>query len=807
MNFKNIIAGAFCLCLASVVACNKEQGDEVPSREGFVSLTVNSAAAVSSKTWMDANSSESVLPVYWSNGDQIAVNGIASNALEVGAGEKLSSAVFKVRNVSAPFRVLYPASFLKSVSETYEMTVTLPDTQSYVENSFGNGSAVLCAYSESEEGPVALKNCCGAICVTLKDEGNTGISALTLTSLGGNPISGDFILDVENAKLNPVSGGSVVKMTFADGGIKLSSAGTKFIFTIPAGSYPEGFSLKFLDENKHVLRCFWLRKSVNAEKGVEVNSGSIVFFEAKEYDPDAREITCAEDWEAFATAYNSGVWEDEWLGKDGTIKITSDFSAEKLTPVANFSSVLEGGNHTITQTAANMPLFSSLSGTVRNLTLAGKMSPADPGVAGAVMFATTLTKGGLIENCTNKADVVLSTSSKTVVSAFVRTMDGGTIRNCVNDGVINVVVNVNDADQPVVVGGFAATVSLNSSALISSCTNNKNITVTIDKAASSARRPVQAGYGGIVGTYVKGDAGKYLTVEKCVNNGNVNVAYSAAPTSTSALLSGVGGILGAAMTFNSTGSSSWYSSSSRPSSVDSEDCVYMIMDKCINNGDIHNDLVSNCSSDDMFKCFSGGLAGILNGIAANHIEVKDCETYGKVTPHENKYSRSSLGCACGGFTGFGAYVDFSGCTLKSSQIGTIKRQNYSVAGAIGYVIATFKIVNCKIFADFKHIRTTDYSEDNYALCFNLSTKANTKGGVWPQLIKIDGSEVSGNKLGGTFAYNSLAVAYNAATPSADKTETVTASTVEARVASKSFYSNSSYTDKVTMSNNTYWDGK
>ena len=139
MKFKDIIAGASILCLASVVSCNKDMDGNLSESGKIVSLSVNSAQTDISKTWVNAAIGESVLPVYWSNGDMIAVNGIVSNALELDPGEKASSAVFKVRNVSAPYYVLYPATGMESIDEDYRMKVIIPGEQNYVEDSFDNG--------------------------------------------------------------------------------------------------------------------------------------------------------------------------------------------------------------------------------------------------------------------------------------------------------------------------------------------------------------------------------------------------------------------------------------------------------------------------------------------------------------------------------------------------------------------------------------------------------------------------------------------------------------------------------------------
>lgn len=809
MNKIISIIGATAVLALSAVSCSKQE-QNVPDEGRIVSLDVFAADNSGTKTWMGA-AGEGVIPVYWSDGDKVSINGVTSSPVSIPEATQLSKATFQARNVEAPFNVLYPAEDVVEFNNVESIfKIDIPTTQAYTPASFACGSAILYGSSESETAPVQLKNLCGAIKVTLKDEAAV-IKSLVLTSLGDAPITGLFNINVKTGELQSVEGGKTVTIVLPEGGVALSAAGTPFIITIPQGSYPEGFSLRFEDSAKHILKNYWLRPSAGAEAGVEVKGGQIVTFAAAAYDPDAREITCAEDWEEFAAACNAGSWESDWLGKDGSVKIGADFTATKLTKVSEFGATLNGNGHTITVTAGTNPIFGTITGTVKNLTIAGKITPADPGTEGAVSFASIL-QNGTLEGCTNKADITSKTAKKTVCGGLVRSFKGGLVKNCVNEGNLTMSVDVNSADQPFCGGGIVATVpELTGLATISGCINKGTLTFTTTKSASSTHRPVHSGFGGIIGTAVAGDAVNYLLIENCENLGNVIANYSAAPTSASGLMSGVGGIIGIASRLNTTGSTMWWWAKNKPaaSEITSEDCVYAELKNCINRADISSDLVSTCSSDDPYKNGVGGVAGVLNGTDANHILVDGCKNYGKVIGIENKYSRSALCGVIGGLCGIVTYVDFNNCTVKSEQVGTAKRQNYSTVAALGYVTATFKMTNCSIYAKLSHVRTERFSEGNYGLGFCLSTKAPGDGGLYYTFVKIDGSEISGCRFGGTATYNSAVVTYSATTPKLDKTDTFTASSYTDWIAAPSILADvngQNFASKVTYSNNSYWDG-
>lgn len=809
MIHKKILGGALLFAAGLVVSCART---DVGTADGqTVSLHLISAAGEVSRTWLDPSAGTATLPVYWSDGDRVSVNGVASSPVSIGIGEKISEADFQVRNVEAPYRLLYPAASCQGVAADGRLFISIPESQEWTGGSFACGSALLYGYAEDAASRIQLKNLCGAIRVTLKDvSGENVIRALTLTSLGTEPVAGDFKLDVTSGALETVNGSSTLTMVLPEEGVTLTPEGQDFVFAIPAGTYPSGFGLRFVDTEKRVLKCFWLRPSAGAEAGVTLRPGALVSFEAMEYVPGAREITSAEDWEEFAAACNSGQMSD-WVDKDGVVSITADFTAASLTPVNSFNAILDGGGHTVTQTAGEFPLITKLGGTVRNLVLAGNNTPADPGVAGASVFVSTLGAGGCIENCVNKTHISLSSAQKTVGGAFVRTMAGGSILNCVNEGNINLKVDISGGTLAFAAGGIVGTfMQPDENGLISGCINRGKVTCTQVKAASLEKGANYQGYGGIIGTVVDGTSEAYLTVENCINEAEVVATYSVAATSIYAAISGTGGILGMAVILTSDGYRPWYYNPSTGPTPANEDCVYLVLKNCVNRGNIHSDLASRCSSNDAHKGFTAGIAGVLNGRKDEPILVQGCENYGKVIPHEFTYSRSALSACAGGLCGMAAYVEFKDCIVKSEQIGTVKRQNYSAAGAIAYPIATFKMENCKIFANILHINTTRYTDGNFALGFSLSTRAGGDGGTTSGILKLDGSSITGCSFGGTLNFNSSLIAFDSKTaPTIDKKEETTASTFDKYIASSSFFVDAEkkgFPSKVTIENNSYWDG-
>ena len=793
MNLKLTIPSVFLAVMA--VSCVQSHEMDSSRQENVITLT---ASQGHTRTVLGETAGDKV-PVYWSSGDRINVNGIVSSPLVIGDGQKVSKADFKVSNVALPYTVVYPAEAYSGTEENGTVLLTIPQSQKYVPGSFASGADILFGTSVTE-GEVVMEHLCATIRLSLTDAQSAVVKKLTLVSLSDDsPIAGTFSLDPYFLNLSPKDGTASITMELPEEGVRLGSEPVDFHMTIPAGTYPEGFTIVLEDEGKHIQRFHWLREAPEAEPGITAAAGSLVRFDACEFDPGAREICSAEEWNLFVAAYNAGgdAWKSDWLGKDGVIRLGADITAKNVSSITSLSHTIDGCGFSITQTEGRSPLIGTNRAEVRNLTLKGKMTPADPLTAGAAVFTTTLGSAGKFINCHNEMNVTVNgiESSEVVAGCFVRSMQGGLISKCTNSGDITIYSNINlKKDQRVLAGGFVAIVrDLTGPATIEGCVNNGDVSVLMEKAASVAdKRPINAGYAGIVANVTYGTASTYLTVKDCVNNGNISVSYTPDPASAQHLVSGVGGILGLSAKLTETGAG-YYSTNG--------DSFYLVLDGCVNNGDMENRLVSPGDSQDLNKAFAGGVAGVIHGLKASHAQVVDCSSFGKVTSYEGtEYTRAGLSTCSGGLIGCGAYIDMDGCVVNSPSVGTLKRQSYAVSAGVATLHQSFTMTDCRFFANLNIIRSKTYAENNWSLGFSLSTSE--KGGNTKNAT-LEGSSVTGCSFGGTLTTNKDVVEFSSkATTFGDMEKKVfTASDCTDHIASKSYGEN-----KVTFENNSYWDG-
>lgn len=203
-----------------LLSCNKEQAKQPFRLQAGVEQT-----AV--KTVM-GEKSESKYPIYWSEGDVIAINGALSQPLAAGdAGTSSATFTFDEKPAAAGvYNVVYPGNATSG-------RVVFPASQHYVEGSFCSGAAPLIGQTDDLEEPVSLHTCAAAVRFSIK--GSVVLSAMEVGTPAGEKISGHFDLN-----LVPQAGASA-QMAYSFGsGLALSETPKAVVFTVPAGSYQKG---------------------------------------------------------------------------------------------------------------------------------------------------------------------------------------------------------------------------------------------------------------------------------------------------------------------------------------------------------------------------------------------------------------------------------------------------------------------------------------------------------------------------------------------------------------------------------------
>lgn len=593
----------------AVAGCAKEiEGEmQVPEQQEDEAGTMVIGAELSdspdaddvTKTLISDNGNKTY-SVFWADGDQILVNGETSTNIDIDPDNK-KSASFTLPVVDAPYCAVYPASLY--VNDSYKtvkedstvIEITIPSTQTYVENGFDPNAAIMTARGEAGGG-LAFKHAMAYLKVAVN---GTTVKSIRVNGNDNEALSGAYTISYSKSGIafgpkkneeGKAIGNTSATISCGESGV---ASGTPVFIAIPAREYKNGLTLTIVDAENH-YQVVHSMKAFTAGPG-KVYPTEIAFNAAGTYLEGG--IYTVEDWNGFVAAVNNGDWS-AWKttvdGKEGVHLMADIYSSTNL-PRTNdkkttdgskceWDGVFYGHNHTITH-AGTEPLFLHVGGNgkIMDLKVAGeRIVNTNNGWPGVFV----LNNSGEINNCESSVNITLEGNS-TNASTICRS-NNGTIINCKNTGNIT----IKNPKAEVKVGG----ITLYSSGTITGCTNTGAINVTgvdvnclvsgvvlmasgkVSDLANERDITVEANLTASREIYMGGVIGKCETPEiniipagnvvgeifRCKNSGNLEIRKSGA-------FHMKGGCLGGVAASVNTGSST-------------KDCT--IFDSCTNSGSI-----------------------------------------------------------------------------------------------------------------------------------------------------------------------------------------------------------------------------
>ena len=543
----NLLAGA--ALLLSAFACSREELDNPADGPAApVAKTEFRLGIADTKTSLGVSESGS-RKVYWSTGDKVSINGIASDALTE-VGEAVSSAVFTFDEApAAPYKVIYPAGIYKDAS-----TVTLPAYQTWKEGTFDDGMFPMAGYSAT-----GLDATMNYLCATIRipillatgeNPDTDNIRVVSFEGGADERISGDFTIDYEAGTLTPVASPT-------DADKKVSVALNKSLSTtdavdvfivVPAMTYSQGFTITIQDAQGHTMA-----KTGYTQSGKELVAGKLYNMPDVHFVPsgDATgiEIWNAEDLVEFATAYNNREYNALGSGLIATVMddITFDANSSAAFNATGgigckdskgdnyFEGTFNGNNKTISGLAGTVSMFryTVSSGTIKDLTLDNSCSFTftHPNSAELDAGAMVAYHRGTLKNVTVNADVALvagNVSKVTALGGLVGRVVVGSVEDCTYAGNIIVPAGFSVTTQKTYIGGLVGWIT-NASGVIKDSYFNGTLETEARVSSTSTSDPYLY-VGGIIGCNSGG------TVEGCVTTDHPKSVTMANNTSYSGTL-------------------------------------------------------------------------------------------------------------------------------------------------------------------------------------------------------------------------------------------------------------------------------
>lgn len=507
-----------------------------------------------------------------------------------------------------------------------------------------------------------------------------------------------------------------------------------------------------------------------------------------------------------ASVENRGI--DRWLDENGVAKLGNDItiSTSAMSTYGNLASVplwtktFDGQGHTITFEDGTLlrPIFANVfkidensPGIVRNLKVAGNMSsPQVPYTQGTCPLVGILHDGEVI-GCQSDVNINITSYNASLdggniaMAGICRTMQGGKITGCVNNGEISFnaaltkPANVYAGGIVALVGknygidGFGRATSCTSepfagAVTISGCTNNKPVSLH-NTATNNNNRLQYCAIGGVAGWIWGGvpENDRYVTVSDCENFGALTVDETSFTKRTTGI-AGVGGVIGWAGPIAFDNSAPGRILGPVYGSGDESQCVegfYLKINNCHNHNGATISASRKCGGSTevgsnvyTHKVGCGGIAGILFGqYKGSMAEISGCVNDGTIIGYVADADKDKLGQGSrynisGGIVGYCGSVKISDCTVGESnqaEIG-IGGYNMAAAGVVGAAYNKFEISNCTVNAKVTRLNSCNISVFGSLVANYLWVMTRSGNDVY------DGSVISGCVIKGDIFYTKSA---------------------------------------------------
>jgi len=676
-------------------------------------------------------------PMYWSEGDQITVNGHTSLAL---TAEDINgnSATFTIPAVlEGNYCVTYPAAPAGQVKFAAEQTHKDNTT-------FDDGVATLYGYGSSEG--VELKNLTGILKI-----GVTGSAKLTKAQISttGNPIAGDFTIDFATGKVTPTSNATnVITYSFGDSGLQLTNAEQYMHIAVPAGEYNYLHITLFDSEGKVMVA------NTKADSTKPLTAGNMrIFGTPITYAPNSTDFYIASyaDLQKFAT---------EGKDKNALVIANIDVPADaEWTPIDGYAYTFNGNGYEISGLKA--PLFKTASGNIKNVKLTNVAITDNSSEDVAALVCSY--SGVEIVNCSVSGTITSTRSDANNshiagVVGHITSTANFSVEGCVNNCAINVTLSGSATNKTSYIGGVVGRtddVADSVVATIKNCYNNAPVSVT--GATTSALR-----IGGVVSSIGYVDT----VVENCHNIAKIALGSQSALFSTSQTLR-MGGVIGdlyratsgkVGYTFSgkdcsNSGSVDIYANVSNAAHIggvigtlcDDRTISPLVIDNFDNSG-----TVTINGEEHSNKLYVGGVIGW----SVNNLTMSNCNNSTSGAVSINLETKTGDELAIGGLVGLnrvmyrgdGAIENITDCDNKASVSVNISESSNKMIHCGGCFGKWFAYTTHKYYTTFKNV-------DNYGtvqLNCNSQTGASLVGGI------IGGSnQADNNKTTDTTCYLKL----------------------------------------------------
>ena len=349
-------------------------------------------------------------PLYWSAGDKIAVNGVASEPLSE-SSHGSASATFTINGVAEyPYNIVYPAPSEGVTAADGLQAVTFLTTQEYTAGTFAEGAVPMYAQVAKEGDAANLQHLAGVLCIAPKGEGVV-LTSMTVTAENGK-IAGNFDVDCTTGALTAHDDASnTVTVTFGEG-LTLGAEATPIYVAIPAGEY-NIFAITLNTATDTML----IRFDTEGEKAIK--AGIVREFAEFTYSPKVEDTDVFEIYDEASLRRFAATATKFYPYTSAKVVAAIDMTGKEWTPIEGFAHAFDGGNFEIK--GLNAPLFGETAATeIKNVKLVDVAIVANNKTNFGVLAEKITATDAVVENCyiSGTLTVNLDTDSTHIAGFF-----------------------------------------------------------------------------------------------------------------------------------------------------------------------------------------------------------------------------------------------------------------------------------------------------------------------------------------------------------------------------------------------------
>ena len=459
-------------------SCAQDTTEDLGIEVGKGGVTEITVSLEESKTQL-GEKADGKYPLYWSEGDAIAVNGVASNPLSAEVDGQVAASFSFAKELTHPFNVVYPAPAEGVTAAEGLYPVTFLTVQPYTEGTFVSGAAPMYGYAAAAGETVQLNNLTGVLRFAIK--GEKALSSIVIAAEG--KIAGNFDVNCQSGELTAhEDAGNTVTVTFGEG-LALGETATPIYVAVPAGEHGlYTITINSTEGEAMVVRYDSAKNPVKA--GIVKEFGEILYAPNAVADPEGELVI---------------VSESDMLRLQ---KWAADGKLANVTKVTVGATIDMSGVATW-QPIAGFPAIEFDGGSDKGYEIKGLTSALFDTVTGATIKNVKLTEVNVVEN------------DKFHFGILVCEAVGTSISNCFVGG--NFVYENGNAITGATNDSFAVGAMVGVLEGVSTLTDSTtDVVVDIKEFAASASAKVYNGFGGIVGR-TEGSSTTFIQITNCTS--------------------------------------------------------------------------------------------------------------------------------------------------------------------------------------------------------------------------------------------------------------------------------------------------